>query len=458
MCIRDRDYTRPEAEKEMSSILALQRFAVVIDDNRGCLSRWFGKMEPQSVRASMLALAVTAIGGGVLSLPFVCKLCGLVFGIILLILGYATSMWSFSMIIGVTERIGTTRSFKEFCLKTGGNKLMLFYNMTVIFTIYGTLIGYQVIISTLIQRILKSFEVPNSEDYKVLHTVILSCVVIFPVCLLKSVNNLRYATILSLTSITYTCVVLIVELPMYWSNSKTERKITLFNLDWGFFDAFGITFFAFMSQTGFFAATEKLEKRDSSHLNAITVRAVTINLAFYFLITCAGFLSTLDDTKGLIIDRAPPFEGKDYAMIIAQILITCSLTIGVPLNYVPVRSAVFEQIFTHHEYTFPRGLISALIFASTTCFFTVYIPGIQTVLSIVGGFGCVAISYIVPLIGYLSVFRDQPKRCYVYILISSTLVAIGFGAAINAILELVWKQLSSKSSSSSNKNLSLIHI
>ncbi len=38
----------------------------LFDEERGCLSRWFGKMEPGSVRGSMLALAVTAIGGGTL--------------------------------------------------------------------------------------------------------------------------------------------------------------------------------------------------------------------------------------------------------------------------------------------------------------------------------------------------------------------------------------------------------
>jgi len=38
----------------------------MMNEERGCFSRWFGKMEPGSVRGSMLALAVTAIGGGIL--------------------------------------------------------------------------------------------------------------------------------------------------------------------------------------------------------------------------------------------------------------------------------------------------------------------------------------------------------------------------------------------------------
>ncbi len=81
---------------------------------------------------------------------------------------------------------------------------------------------------------------------------------------------------------------------------------------------------------------------------------MTVNLGFYLIITIAGYMSTLKDTKDLIIDRDPPFEGTDIAMTIAQVLICCSLCIGIPLNFVPVRSAVFEQLFENPEYSFKR--------------------------------------------------------------------------------------------------------
>lgn len=84
------------------------------------------------------------------------------------------------------------------------------------------------------------------------------------------------------------------------------------------------------------------------------MRALTIDLVFYFLITAAGYMSTLGRTKDLIIDREPPSEGTDILMTISQIMICVSLSIGIPLNYVPVRSAVFEQFFADPKYTFGR--------------------------------------------------------------------------------------------------------
>ena len=122
----------------------------------------------------------------------------------------------------------------------------------------------------MVQRVLKNFNVENPEQYKNYHIMGLSLVVIFPACLLRSVSNLRYVTILSMLSITYTTVIIIVELPFYWINGKISMdKLVLFRLNWSFFSAFGITFFAFMSQTGFYAATEKLVKRDEPHLRKV---------------------------------------------------------------------------------------------------------------------------------------------------------------------------------------------
>ena len=207
---------------------------------------------------------------GVLSLPYVCKLCGLAFGLVLLFLGYLASAWSFSLIIRTDAKAGGFKSFRELCISTGGKRLMTIYNIVVILTIYGTLIGYQVIIADMIQRVMKNFSVDKTEQYRTYHIILVSIFIVFPVCLLRGVSNLRYATILSMLSISYTTIILIIELPFYWINGKASlSNLVWFRLDWSFFSAFGITFFAFMSQTGFYAAIERLSKRDPPHLTKV---------------------------------------------------------------------------------------------------------------------------------------------------------------------------------------------
>ena len=40
---------------------------------RNCWSRWFGALTPGSMRGSIFALMSTALGAGILSLPYVFK-------------------------------------------------------------------------------------------------------------------------------------------------------------------------------------------------------------------------------------------------------------------------------------------------------------------------------------------------------------------------------------------------
>ncbi len=82
---------------------------------------------------------------GVLTLPYVCKLCGLGLGVTMLFLGYVATMWSFYMLMQANERTGGHKTYKDFCLACGGKKLFLGYDTVVIMTIFGSLLGYQVI-------------------------------------------------------------------------------------------------------------------------------------------------------------------------------------------------------------------------------------------------------------------------------------------------------------------------
>ena len=66
---------------------------------------------------------------------------------------------------------------------------------------------------------------------------------------------------LPIFSIMYAALLLLIEMPFYWrSDSGFTLKITYYKFDTGILNAFGITCFAFMCQTGFFAATESLDR------------------------------------------------------------------------------------------------------------------------------------------------------------------------------------------------------
>ena len=127
----------------------------------------------------------------------------------------------------------------------------------------------------MIQGVLNDFNVQDYQTYKPYHILATSVFIIFPVCLLKNVNNLRYATLVSIAAVLYTCLLLLVELFFYWDLEKAKKEIVWFKFDANFFSAFGITFFAFYCQVGFFPALENLSKLDKAHISKVSGRHIT---------------------------------------------------------------------------------------------------------------------------------------------------------------------------------------
>ncbi len=79
-------------------------------------------------------------------------------------------------------------------------------------------------------------------------------------------------------------------------------------------------------------------------------------------------------------------------------------------------------------------VLSSAAFTVVSAALTLFVPNITTVFSIVGGIGCVAISYIIPLLSYLATFKNVGAKAYGYMLVGSLISAIGVGSAINGVL------------------------
>jgi amino acid permease len=86
----------------------------------------------------------TGIGGGILTLPWVCKEVGLGYGLILLFLGMIATLWSFTLLI---ETACTTniKNVEQMCEAVGGRTLLCFYQTGLVFLLFGAVVGFQVI-------------------------------------------------------------------------------------------------------------------------------------------------------------------------------------------------------------------------------------------------------------------------------------------------------------------------
>lgn len=80
--------------------------------------------------------------------------------------------------------------------------------------------------------------------------------------------------------------------------------------------------------------------------------SVIVDVGFYMVIAAAGYFSTFDKTARVVLDRPPLHGDRDYAILIAQILIMCVLFVAVPVNYNPFRNQVFYMFFKKNDFSF----------------------------------------------------------------------------------------------------------
>lgn len=116
-----------------------------------------------------------------------------------------------------------------------------------------------------------NLEVANRADYRTYQIIAVSAVIVFPLCILKSVSSLRYASLLSIGAIAYTGIILVIELPFFMQHPELRGEMEWVKISPDFFTAFGITCFAFTCQPGFYSALDSLTKRDSAHKFKVTV-------------------------------------------------------------------------------------------------------------------------------------------------------------------------------------------
>jgi len=92
-------------------------------------------------------------------------------------------------------------------------------------------------------------------------------------------NEWKFAPFIPFITIGYCCIVLFVEVGLYWKNGAiTDEPISYFKPNLFVFDAFGETFFAYMCQPNYYEVIRELEKRDCSHQKRVFLVEILIKI------------------------------------------------------------------------------------------------------------------------------------------------------------------------------------
>ena len=166
----------------------------------------------------------------------------------------------------------------------------------------------------------------------------------------------------------------------------------------------------------------------------------------YLTLGLFGYLSTLDDTPSLIIMRKKPSGiSNDFLMVIGRVLMSITLTIGVPVNIPPCRAAITKSWLRYQGEVplYMYSLISHVVVTEALLIISLIVavvfPNILILFSILGGFLGGIIILLIPGINYLALLRIKACdyagwKAYIIVIFFGTLFLTGTTGAVLSVL------------------------
>ena len=187
--------------------------------SRSFYDRTFTKLEKGSVRGSIFNLVSAALGGGVLSLSYVFVLSGWAMGLILIGIGTVAGIFS-NLLIAKMAIKHKLANLDNIAFASGGNCCRKFLQIVMLVYVFGACIGYQIFMAELVQYVFASFGMNKSDvesfEFRMCVNIPFAALILFPLSVQRDMSSLRYAGVASVAALTYTLIVLVIELPFYY--------------------------------------------------------------------------------------------------------------------------------------------------------------------------------------------------------------------------------------------------
>ena len=420
-------------------------------------------MKEGSIQGGIFALSSLALGTGAFSIPIRCTQLGLFWSLIFIVIMALAAFWTLSGLIKA-GKLAKCEDYSPTVQRILGKGPSIFIDIVIVVYLFGVFIQYQVIIYSLIGMTFYEFflkddyknynayeeEVWDSAKYKypIMFGITL---LITPLCLLKDISKMRFASMFGVCALIYSILVVVFETPWFYKDylDKYDEKNDKTHANWfnikkgftselNFFTGIATFFFCYSCHPGAFPVYKTLKKNNKNKVNTVLFRSICLDLIIYILIAICGFMTAPTNPQPLIIYRESVFK-NDFFMIIAKIALALDLLLSLPANFASYRCSFFIVFFKTAEIdncrnilvTIPTLLLSTLIGA--------LYKKILDYISLFGGFCSSIMCYLIPGVMMILTNKDKIMSFRNILRISAIvcLTSIGFMGGIQTIRGMI---------------------
>ncbi|CAG9321592.1 unnamed protein product [Blepharisma stoltei] len=397
--------------------------------------RVIGKMEPGSMRGSIFALISTAIGAGCLTIPLIFKWLGITLGLFMIFMGAFSSYYG---LIGIALAADKHRNYNypNLVRTILGKNWGLLMDITIILYVYGTLIGYQIMIGTFVPSIARSLSINTSPDETRIVIMCASCIfIMIPLGLMKNLSSLRFVAMLSAFTLVYITFLLVSEY-YFFEEHNNIGEVNYFDINVNVFSGYAFCLYAFTCHTNIAQVQGELKYSNLRRIKKISFRTILSIMIPYIFLGLYGYLSALDDTPTLIIMRDTPADIKnDWAMVISKIFMSITLIFAVPINIHPCRTTIIKNMLKIETPSTKLHVSVTLLLLLTSLGIAIVYPAITVLFGFLGGFCCGIIVLILPALLRCKIMGYQPNS-WQFIIIFGGFFVLFLVGSISSVLSI----------------------
>ncbi|POY75305.1 hypothetical protein BMF94_1676 [Rhodotorula taiwanensis] len=397
-------------------------------------------------------LANTVIGTGSLAMAHAFAGEGLVPGVFMVLLCGSTAAFGLYLLTRCAAMAPhRAASFSSLSNLTYPGLARLF-DFAVALKCFGVSISYLIVIGALMPKVRLQRKIPMSADSRSLkraqvvhsfnpdlsHSVFLdrrlwilaSMTLLCPLAFLRRLDSLKLTSYIALCTIGYLVFVVVFYTFVDDEALPPPGDLELFRFGPSFIQSIPVQVFAYTCAQNIFAVFNELKSNTQARLNIAVGTSIGSAAIIYEVLGILGYLTFGSAVGGNLIEMYP----RNKIVLIGQVGIVILVLFSYPLQLHPARASLDKFLFPQRtaaadtngenaslvggadadhghgdgdEIPLGRFVVESAALLFTTFLIAMFVSSLETVLGFVGATGSTTISFILPSIFFLSLFKDS---------------------------------------------------
>ncbi|XQJ28128.1 amino acid transporter, putative [Leishmania guyanensis] len=411
---------------------------------RNCFTAMLRKAVPHGgMLSNSYNLAAVTLGSGVIALPSAFRAMGMITSILTLLIITLSTVYSVYIMIQAADKTGrrlySYEALARGLLGRGWDYLAAFHMWMFCF---GSCVSYVISTGNLLSRAtddpsVNSF-VRSPWGNRLLVAMIWACVML-PLSIPKTINSLRYFSIIGVTCMMNFVIVIVAHSAMNgFENGRPIHQPKMFKTGNSAVVGFSSILFAFLAQTNVFEVARETPKPTPWRISRDIAISQVVCCALYVLAGVFGYLEFGEQITDSILLYYN--VRRDVLVMIAYVGIAVKMCVGFALCMQPSRDAVYYCLGWHFPTfkdirTVPFWLNAVICtgFSLLALVLGLFIPSVNIVFGLVGSFSGGFLGFIFPAL-YIMYAGNWGLRqvgwvhyLSTYLLLIAGVVAVVFG-------------------------------